>query len=132
MVINIIIPYNRGSIYRREPIMANSDVRIPGNMKLSIKDKQAVGSAAVVYFGTHPQHRAAISVDKAGDTVKVDTKDDDGVKLTTLADADINWNNVSASNTTNYFSGDSYLITGVRLTSANMSGVTTSITQVNE
>lgn len=115
--------------------MADSDPRIPGNMKLNVRENINAGSAQTLYFGTHPQHNLSISLLKNSETVTLDVTTDaklsDGSKLTALSNSTINWNPVSTG-TNDYFSGDSKLITGVKLVSATASNVQLSLTQIED
>ena len=119
-----------------EKSMADSTPRIPGNMKLTVRDVIDTGSAITTYYGTYPQHRLAIAVDKKGEeatiSVTTDVELNTGAKITDLSTSSITWNEVSASNTTNYFAGDSHLISGVKVESIESSNLQVTLTQVNQ
>ena len=117
--------------------MADSDPRIPPNLDTNIRGNMpaiALGSAQVVFIGTNPHKPAAVAVDKNGENATVflttDCKNSDGTKLTSLSNSGIIWNEVSASGTTNYFAGDSTLVSGIKIEgSPSSSAIQYSVTQ---
>lgn len=115
--------------------MAEEDLRIPGNMKLSVRNSIPATSAITRYIGTDPSHKTAVHVDKNGELAKVslttDVINSDGTKLTALSASTILWNEVSASGSTNYFAGNDNLISGVKIEklASGTSAIEYSITQ---
>lgn len=113
--------------------------RNPKNMKLEIRSSlTAGGGAQEKYFGTFPQHKLAIGLDKDSENATLfgtnATLQADGTPMTDagLSASTVSWFEISASGTTNYFKGDSQLISGLKLTGTPGSNdIVINITQIN-
>jgi len=97
-------------------------------------DRGNISAAEVKIIACDPAKKTAIALNKNSHNAKVEVTTDARLsngtsRITDLEEANILWNEVSASNTTNYFAGDSSLLTGVRLTDINGPAKQYSVTQ---